>query len=200
MKKHSVLVVSVVALSVAGAGLAVAGYAQMHSGSGTNGRATGGSMMSSGSYAFARQSCAAPAGMSGSRVDVLEADMGMSRMMGGTAPRGARMMLRGTPATVPAGQVSIVVSNQGWRTHELVVLPLATGQAAGRRLIGGDGKVSEQGSLGEASASCAGDAGTGIASGTVGWTTLRLQPGRYEILCNLENHYAGGMWQELDVA
>jgi len=195
-----VLVVSVAALTAAGAGLAVAGYAQTHDGAGRGARATGGSMMSGGSYAFARLSCAAPAGLPGSLVEVTVADMGMTRMMGGTAPRGARMMLRATPVTVPAGQVSFVVSNAGWRMHELVVLPLAAGQAAGRRLIGGDGKVDEQGSLGEASASCAGDGGTGIASGAVGWTTVVLQPGRYEVLCNLENHYAAGMWQELEVA
>lgn len=140
-------------------------------------------MMTGGSYA--RLSCAGPAGMPGSRVEVAVADMGMSRMMGGTAPRGARMMLRATRVTVPAGQVSFMVSNLGWRTHELVVLALAIGQAAGRRLIGGDDKVNEEGSLGEASASCAGDTGTGIASGAVGWTTVRLQPGRYEVLCNL---------------
>jgi len=105
-------------------------------------------MMTGGAYASSRLSCAVPAGLPGTRVEVTVADMGMNRMMGGTAPRSARMMFRATPVTVPAGPVSLVISNLGWRTHELVVLPLPTGQGADRRLIGGDGKVDEEGSLG----------------------------------------------------
>jgi hypothetical protein len=33
------------------------------------------------------------------------------------------MMLRAVPHTVPAGEVSLVAENMGWRTHELVILP-----------------------------------------------------------------------------
>ena len=69
---------------------------------------------------------------------------------------------------MPAGQVSLVVANMGWRT-------------------------------GEVSASCRADAGEGITSGSAGWTTLTLPPGRYELVCNLPNHYAAGMYQELTV-
>jgi hypothetical protein len=82
-------------------------------------------------------------------------DMGMSRMMGGTARLGAATMLRVTPQVVAAGRVSLVAQNMGWRTHELVVLPLPAGTAAGQRVPGADGKVDEAGSLGEASADCA---------------------------------------------
>jgi hypothetical protein len=64
---------------------------------------------------------------------------------------------------------------------------------------GSDGKVDETGSLGEASASCAGGAGDGITAHSVGWTTITLQPGRHELVCNLPNHYTDGMYQELDV-
>lgn len=118
-------------------------------------------------------------------------------MMGGTAPRGARMMLHAAPATAPAGQVSLVESNMGWRTHELVILPLADGAPAGQRFPRPDGKVKEIGSLGEASNSCVGGAGKGTAAGTVGWMTVTLAPGRYELMCNLPNHYADGLHQEL---
>ena len=89
--------------------------------------------------------------------------------------------------------------NLGWRTHELVVLPLQGGASAGQRVPGTDGKVDETGSLGEASRSCAAGSGDGIASGAVGWTTLTLPRGRYELVCNLTNHYANRMYQELDV-
>jgi hypothetical protein len=108
-------------------------------------------------------------------VEVMLGDMGMTQMMGGTAPLGGHMMLRVTPATVPAGQVSLVVSNMGWRTHELVVLPLAAGASAGQRVPGADGKVEETGSLGEVSNSCAAGAGDGITAGAVGWNTVRCR-------------------------
>lgn len=149
-------------------------------------------------YHFSRLSCAAPA-LPGSTVRVVLGDMGMSRMTAGTAPLGAHMMLRATPGTVTAGQVSLAVINMGWRTHEVVVLPLAAGTVEGQRVPGPDGEVDETGSLGEASASCASGTGDGIRAGTTGWTTVTLRPGRYELVCNLANHYANGMHQELDV-
>jgi uncharacterized cupredoxin-like copper-binding protein len=155
-------------------------------------------MNGSAGYHFSRLTCAAPA-LSGRVVTVMLEDMGMTRMMNGTAPLGTRMMLRAQPPSVPAGRVSFVVENMGWRTHEMVVLPLAAGAVAGQRAVGSDRKVDESGSLGEASANCRGGAGEGIESGAVGWTTLTLPKGRYELLCNLPNHYEDGMRQELDV-
>ena len=150
-------------------------------------------------YTAAPLSCATPQGLPGARVDVTLGDMGMSQMMGGTAPMGARMTLIAQPASVPAGQVSFVVANLGWRIHELVVLPLAAGASAGQLVPDSDGRVDETGSLGEASTSCAAGSGEGIESGSVGWVTITLPPGRYELVCNLTNHYANGMRQELIV-
>lgn len=151
-------------------------------------------------YHVSRLTCAAPSSLAGTTVYVMLGDMGTTRMMGGVAPMGSHMMLRAVPATVPAGKVSFVVGNMGWRTHEMVVLPLAPGQAAGQRVPGADGKIDETGSLGEASASCAAGSGEGIKAGTVGWVTLNLAPGRYEVVCNLRNHYANGMHQLLVVS
>ncbi|HYO86024.1 MAG TPA: hypothetical protein VES01_06160 [Dermatophilaceae bacterium] len=163
------------------------------------GSSPGGGMGSMAGYQYAPLKCSAPASLPGQTVVVSLGDMGMSSMMGGDAPMGARMMLYATPGTVPAGQVSVVVSNLGWRTHEVVVLPLPAGTAAGKRVPGADGKVDEAGSLGEASNSCVAGSGEGITSGSVGWTTLTLAPGRYELVCNLKNHYANGMYQEIVV-
>jgi uncharacterized cupredoxin-like copper-binding protein len=150
-------------------------------------------------YSLSRLSCPAPSSLPGTTVYVMLGDMGMTSMVGGVAPLGQHMMLRAVPAHVAAGQVSLVVANMGWRTHELVVLPLGPGQAAGQRTPGSDGKVDETGSLGEASASCAAGSGEGIEAGTVGWVTLSLPAGRYELVCNLANHYANGMHQLLVV-
>ena len=148
-------------------------------------------------YHYSRLTCAPPAGLPGSRINVGLADMGMTQMMGGDAPLGARMMLRPVPDTVTPGQVSFVAANLGWRTHELVILPLPQGQSSGQRVPGADGKIDEAGSLGEASVSCGSGAGDGIQAGAVGWVTVTLKPGRYELVCNLTNHYANGMHHEL---
>jgi uncharacterized cupredoxin-like copper-binding protein len=160
----------------------------------------GSGMMGGGSdYHYSRLTCSAPTSLPGHTVSVTLADMGMTQMMSGTAPLGSHMMLHATPTNVAAGQISLVASNMGWRTHELVILPLTAGAAAGQRVPGPDGKVDETGSLGEASNSCAGGTGDGITAGTVGWTTVTLTPGRYELVCNLQNHYADGMYKEMIV-
>jgi uncharacterized cupredoxin-like copper-binding protein len=187
-------------LALAGCGsVSSTGSGMMGAGGNSTASSTGVGMMGGTGYHFARVTCSAPRSLPGRIVNVTLADMGMTQMMGGTAPLGAHMMLRISPATVHAGQISLVASNMGWRTHELVILPLAAGAAAGQRVPGGDGKVAETGSLGEASHSCANGAGDGITSGSVGWTTLTLPPGRYELVCNLSNHYADGMYEQLAV-
>ena len=150
-------------------------------------------------YHYFRLACSAPSSLPGSTVRVVLADMGMTHLMGGVAPLGGHMMLHATPTTIPAAQVSLVPYNMGWRTHELVVLKLPAGTAAGQCRPGADGKVSESGSLGEASNSCAAGAGDGITAGSVGGTTVNLAPGRDELVCNLPNHYANGMHQQLVV-
>lgn len=161
----------------------------------------GGPMMGSApnGYHLRGLSCAEPTSLPGTTVHVILGDMGMTSMMSGDAPLGGHMMLRAVPARVPAGQVSFEVANMGWRTHEMVVLPLPSGQSAGQRVPGADGKVDETGSLGEASASCTEGAGEGITSRSIGWVTLTLRPGTYELVCNLKNHYANGMHQEFTV-
>jgi uncharacterized cupredoxin-like copper-binding protein len=103
-------------------------------------------------------------------------------------------------ATVNHGSVSLVVTNNGTMVHEMIVLPLDSGQAVGTRTTDAELQVSEATSLGEASNSCGADAGDGIAAHAVGWTTLTLDPGRYELICNLPGHYANGMYVLLTVS
>jgi uncharacterized cupredoxin-like copper-binding protein len=157
-----------------------------------------GMMGGSSTYRSSSLTCTAPTSLPGTRVTVTLGDMGMTTMMEGVAPMGARMRLQASTTQVPAGRISLVVSNLGWRTHELVVLPLAEG--AGHREVGSDGRVSETGSLGEASRSCGPGAGEGIPSGSAGWVTMTLKPGRYELVCNLRNHYGNGMHQAFVVS
>ena len=180
----------------AGTSAASMGMMGAPSGVSTNPSAPGvGTMHGAVGFTHPPMTCAAPRSLPGSTVTATLVDLGMTEMMGGVAPLGGHMMLRAAPASATAGQVSMVVSNLGWRTHELVVLPLADGQAAGQRVPGADGRVDETGSLGEVSNRCAAGVGDGLGAGAVGWTTLILTPGRYELVCNLPNHYANGMHQ-----
>lgn len=167
--------------------------------------------------------CTPPA-LAGTVVDVGVTDMG-GLMGGGMMGPGGGMMGHGrnghwpnmgamgamgmmglyaTPSTVPAGRVSLRVTNTGTLNHEVVVLPLAPDRSAGQRPVGADGKVDETGGLGEASRTCGADAGAesadpGISPGAIGWTTLTLEPGRYELLCNIAGHYGAGMYTQLAV-
>ena len=126
--------------------------------------------------------------------------MGGAMMGGRNHMSGGVMRLSVDRATVPAGTVSFVATNFGSIDHELVVLPLGDNQRAGMRPIGADSKISEESTLGEASASGAQGADDGIRPGSSGWVTLTLAPGRYELVCNLPGHYGAGMSTELTVS
>ncbi len=191
-------VLATLVLSACSSSAQTSGPGMMGNGSGSG---SGAGMMGTAppGYQYSRLTCSAPTSLPGTSVRVMLGDMGMTQMMGGTAPLGARMMLGAFPASAPAGQITLVAQNMGSRVHELVILPLADGAAAGARVPGADGKVDEKGSLGEASNSCIAGPGKGITSGAVGWMTVTLPAGHYELVCNLANHYADGMHQELTV-
>lgn len=139
--------------------------------------------------------CTAPH-LTGTIVDVALMNMG-GPMMGGWT--GGAMRVRADHNQVPAGTVSLRVANLGSLVHELVVLPLTDSQRAGGRPVGSDGQVDETGSLGEASHSCGEGQGDGLEPGSLGWATLQLKPGNYELICNLPGHYPAGMYTELRV-
>jgi uncharacterized cupredoxin-like copper-binding protein len=141
--------------------------------------------------------CAAPS-LAGTVVDVTATDRGGS-MMGGSGMMRGSMRLSASQATVAHGKVTFLVTNAGTIPHEMLVLPLTGTQNRGTRPVGRDGRADESGSLGEASATCAEGGGEGILPSASGWVTLDLQPGRYELLCNLPGHYRAGMYTELTV-
>lgn len=142
--------------------------------------------------------CTVPA-LPGTIVNVTLTNRGGPMMGGGGRMSGGAMGLQADRATVRHGTVSFLVTNRGTITHEMVVLPLPKSQIVGTRPIGGDAKIDETGSRGEASNTCAEGAGQGILPGTSGWVTVTLEPGRYELLCNLPGHYAAGMHTQLTV-
>ena len=154
-----------------------------------------------GNHGFVSGSPRAAPKLPGTVVNVSLTNMGGSMMGGQTNTmmgRGA-MGLNADHATVPHGTVSFLVTNDGSIDHEMVVLPLAGSQTAGARSVGGDRKVDEAGSLGEASKTNGAGTGEGIAPRGSGWVTVTLAPGHYELVCNLANHYRAGMYTQLDV-
>ncbi|MEO8555909.1 MAG: plastocyanin/azurin family copper-binding protein [Actinomycetota bacterium] len=178
------LVVAVTAL-VASVAVAV--------GAGNGGVIPGGSGFVSGS---AR---AAPS-LPGTVVNVSLTDSGGSMMGGrGGMMSGGSMRLSADQATVAHGTVSFLVTNGGGVNHEMVILPLPDSQTVGTRPIGGNAKIDEAGSLGEASNNNGKDAGEGVAPGASSWTTVTLAPGQYELVCNLAGHYGAGMYTLLTV-
>ncbi len=158
--------------------------------------AVSGALRSSSSAPMANGSASA---LAGTVVDVELANMGGSMMMNG-GPIGGTMRVLASPQDVQAGTVSLQVVNVGSLVHELVVLPLAHGQQVGARTVGNDGRVDEARSAGEASRTCGAGVGDGIDPGSIGWVTLNLQPGHYELICNVPGHYAAGMYTELRVS
>jgi uncharacterized cupredoxin-like copper-binding protein len=185
------LVAAVIALVASGA-VAV--------GAGSGGAIPGGIGFLSGS------SPAAPS-LPGTVVNVSLTDMGGSMMGRGKGMMGQRngmmnggaMSLSPDQAFVPHGTVSFVVTNGGSIDHEMVILPLPSSQAVGARAIGGDAKIDETGSLGEATHSGGAGAGAGIVPGASGWVTVTLAPGHYELVCNLPRHYMAGMHTQFTV-
>jgi uncharacterized cupredoxin-like copper-binding protein len=141
--------------------------------------------------------CSVPA-LPGAIVDVKLTNMGGPMMGGGMM--GGTMRIRTDRSNVTSGMVSFRVANTGSLVHELVVLPLPSGQTVGNRTVGADGRVDETGSIAEASNTCGADAGDGINPGAISWTSVNLSPGTYELICNLPGHYAAGMYTTLIVS
>lgn len=85
-------------------------------------------------------------------------------------------------STVPSGQVTFNVTNDGTMVHEMVVVK--TDQTP-QQLMQKDGTADESTSVGEAA---------DIPAGGSKSVTLTLPPGKYVLLCNLPGHYKGGMY------
>jgi len=93
---------------------------------------------------------------------------------------------------VRAGIVRFRIENRGPSTHEFVVV--RTDVPAGGLPLGPDGlRVDEDSPLlhhtGELDE---------VQLGSSGTLVLRLPPGHYALICNLEGHYLGGMHLALD--
>jgi uncharacterized cupredoxin-like copper-binding protein len=86
------------------------------------------------------------------------------------------------PARVRAGDVRLLVRNEGPDTHELIVVRAAHGLP-----LRTDGLTVNEEALATIGAA------EGQAPGAVHELRLHLKPGRYELFCNMAGHYLGGM-------
>jgi uncharacterized cupredoxin-like copper-binding protein len=159
----------------------------------------GGVVNPGGTGFLSRTRCAAP-NLPGTVVSVSLTNMGGPMMGPRNGMMGGAMRMTADRSAVAHGTVSFLVTNGGTISHELVILPLPVDQIPGTRQMGGDARIDEAGSLGEASDTCAVGTGLGILPGASGWVTVTLAAGRYELVCNLPGHYAAGMYTQLTVS
>ena len=85
------------------------------------------------------------------------------------------------------------MKNDGKVPHEFIIVK--TEFAPGKIPLGPDNRFDEEGKgvfvPGEISE---------WKPGTTGTVTLKLDPGKYQLLCNIAGHYANGMYTQLTVS
>jgi uncharacterized cupredoxin-like copper-binding protein len=117
---------------------------------------------------------------------------------GRTARAGPRLLrvsegdfrIRVTPTHVPAGDMLLVVRNQGPDTHELIIV-----RSRARLPLRRDGLTVDERALEPVTVASLDGAGPGA----VRRERLQLAPGRYELFCNMAGHFMAGMRGELVV-
>lgn len=106
---------------------------------------------------------------------------------------GVSMGIHAAPSTIPAGKVTLDVTNvSNTFVHEMVISPVEnTGQPlpydASTQMVDEDAA----GHLGEVAE---------LDPGKSGALTLTLKPGKYILYCNVPGHYALGMWTLINVS
>jgi uncharacterized cupredoxin-like copper-binding protein len=117
---------------------------------------------------------------------------------GRTAGAGSRLVrvnegdfrIKVAPTHVRAGDVLLVVRNQGPDTHELIIV-----RSRARLPIRRDGLTVDERALGPVTVASLDGAGPD----SVRRERLHLASGRYELFCNMAGHFMAGMRSELVV-
>jgi uncharacterized cupredoxin-like copper-binding protein len=120
----------------------------------------------------------------------MDTDMGYK--MAHADPSKAKMGVRLSADSAPAGEINFDVTNSSKVfVHEMIVIPVP---ANGKPLPYNADKLSidedAAGAIGEVSEREPGQSGS---------LTLHLKAGKYLLLCNVPGHYAGGMWSMFTV-
>jgi len=96
-----------------------------------------------------------------------------------------------SPARIRAGDVRLLVRNEGPDTHELIVVRAPSSRLALRS----DALTVNEEALDRATVGSE----EGQEPGSVHQLLVHLKPGRYELFCNMAGHYLGGMRVQLVV-
>jgi len=94
--------------------------------------------------------------------------------------------------SAPAGQVTFNIKNNGTIAHEFVVIK-TDDAASALPVASGESEVDEDQLTGI-------DEKEDIAPGTSVTLTVNLEAGHYALICNVEGHYAGGMFLDFTVS
>ena len=91
-----------------------------------------------------------------------------------------------------AGDVNFTIENKGTIDHEFLVVK--TDYEPGKIPLGENNRFDEE------------DKGLSVvdeipewAAGTTGTLKVKLEPGKYQLLCNIAGHYKNGMWKAFEV-
>jgi uncharacterized cupredoxin-like copper-binding protein len=95
-------------------------------------------------------------------------------------------------ATLPAGTIEFSIENQGTIQHEFLVVK--TDVDLGKIPVEGDRFSEEQESI------LMVDEIPEFEPGTTGKLVVDLEPGTYQLVCNIAGHYQAGMYTRLTVA
>lgn len=107
-------------------------------------------------------------------------------------------------AKVKAGMVTFKLKNTGSIEHELIVI--RTDLDSGGLPTDEDGAAVEHGAVvphgaggGDGAKHAGAHVGTHVPSGEAASVKIKLEPGRYALVCNLPGHYASGMHSNFTV-
>jgi uncharacterized cupredoxin-like copper-binding protein len=107
------------------------------------------------------------------------------------------MYLRLSEATAAAGPVTFVVTNEGQKVHEFIVIQTDT--PAGDFPLLPEAEDADH-NFDEAAVGTAIDEVEDLAAGDTQELTVTLDAGHYALACNIRPHYENGMWADFDVA
>jgi uncharacterized cupredoxin-like copper-binding protein len=96
-------------------------------------------------------------------------------------------------ATIHAGEVTFDFENKGTINHEVVLI--RTDYAPDQIPIASDGRMNEE----DPRSLNVGETGEMVAGKAVTFS-VKLTPGRYQLVCNIANHYLKGMYSEFIVS
>lgn len=106
------------------------------------------------------------------------------------------MYLRLSQETAAAGSITFVVTNEGQKMHEFIVILTDTPAGDFPLLLESE---DEDHNFDEAAVGTAIDEVEDIAAGDTQELTVTLEPGHYALVCNIRPHYEDGMWADFEV-